>query len=30
MHAQLYLVDFGLSDWYVDDNGEHIPQQETE
>mmetsp|Transcript_15467 Transcript_15467/g.30545 ORF Transcript_15467/g.30545 Transcript_15467/m.30545 type:complete len:440 (-) Transcript_15467:55-1374(-) len=29
-HAnKVYLIDFGLADWYVDENGDHIPQTRT-
>uniref|UniRef100_A0A6U2FQ37 non-specific serine/threonine protein kinase n=2 Tax=Hemiselmis andersenii TaxID=464988 RepID=A0A6U2FQ37_HEMAN len=26
---KVYLIDFGLADWYVDENGDHVPQTRT-
>lgn len=26
---RLYLVDFGLADWYVNENSEHVEQSKT-
>lgn len=27
---KVYLVDFGLANWYVDENGDHIPEYRTD
>lgn len=27
---KVYLVDFGLADWYVDENGDHVPEGKTD